>query len=257
MRKWFNREYLIKNKIYFEIFSYSFLGLASLFLGGASIYVSYLSWQTSERQLELYEIEKRPVINTKLEMEKSGPVVNIYNVGPPAFNIRVLPVSVIVFKNIKYSTPTGEDPSLFIYFNDFYNNTNATSNISGKIATVAVNKKAWKAVQKKNSLLSKQSSHQGLILSHYQLLDVLYEDDQRNTYRKFYQILHGSAFEISIKRYNKLLHEAEAINMTNSEFEKIGIKEIRDMIPMKNVIVRENFYYQNQKNTNQEALDIP
>ena len=243
MRKWFNRESLNNNKIYFEVFSYVFLGIASLLLGGASIYVSYLSWQTSERQLELYELEKLPVINTKMEMEGGEPVVNIYNIGPAAFNIRVFPVAVIVFKNVKYSTHVGEDPSLFVYFNDFYKNNSPTSNISGKIATLTLNNEAWKAVQEKeDSLQSKENPHHGLILSHYQLLDVLYEDVQRNIYRKFYKIEYGSAFEISEIQYNKLLNEAEAINMTTSEFGRIGIKEIGDMIPMENVTKRENFY---------------
>ena len=231
------RKRLENNKVYFEVFSY-------LVLGGASIWVSYLSWQTSERQLELYELEKLPIVYIKMETEEDQQVVNIYNQGQPAFNITALPVAVIELKNVKYSTPNGEDPSIFMYFNDFYESTSATSNIDGKIATLPIGKKAWETINnKKDSLESKKNPDQKVILHPYQLVDLKYEDVQGKTHRKLYIIDHNSPYEVSISRFEELLHQhgEKTINMTTSEFEQMSLKEIGDLIPMDNVTLRE-FY---------------
>ncbi|NJW51813.1 hypothetical protein [Salinimicrobium oceani] len=229
------RERLENNKVYFEVFSY-------LVLGAASIVVAFLSWQTSERQLELYELEKIPVIYTKIETEENQKVVNVYNLGQPAFDISVFPVAVIAIKNVRYSTPNGEDPSLFIHFSDFYESTSATSNLVGKIATLPINNVAWETIiEKKDSLTTEKNPHQGVILHHYQLLDLKFEDLQGGTHRKFYMIVHGSPLEINESRFNELLHlhGENTINLTTTEFEQMSLKEIGELVPMDNVRLRE------------------
>ncbi|MEQ8905709.1 hypothetical protein [Ekhidna sp.] len=58
VRKWLN-----KNKVFFEVFSFLFLGLAAIF-------ISYQQWKIASMELQLNELNYLPKIN--IELEKNG-----------------------------------------------------------------------------------------------------------------------------------------------------------------------------------------
>lgn len=190
------RKWLIKNKVFFEVFSFLFLGLASLSVG-------YFNYLTSQGQLEVLRLGQNPIINIKREFSGGYEVLNIDNVGHHLFDLNI---SYDTYFKIKdYSDSIITNPTDFYFsINDYYNFDYKTDNTIGRIARINssdnIGKESERIYLECRELFGKnfQSS------SFEHILKITYKDVNKKTQMKYFIIDSFSAIEISKNKFDRI-----------------------------------------------------
>lgn len=228
------KKWLTENKVYFEVISLIIFGLAS-------IIVAILSWKSSERQVELSELEHIPLIHVKKEISDSIPILNVYNVGEPAFNVNAESTAIFSVNSIYFFNNITERPAQYLFSLDrYYEYMSTTENTNGKIASLRLNKNAYLETERLKREISELESNKDFYMDGFQLLKLNYEDIEGKSYQKFFMVDRRGTEISNIKFdsiYDRFAINGEYLNM--EELRKLKAEETFDRIPMENTTYQE------------------
>ncbi|WP_431166372.1 hypothetical protein [Tenacibaculum halocynthiae] len=214
-----SRKWLTDNKVFFEIFSF-------LFIGGASIFVSYLSYQTSKGQLELQKLEQSPIVILKKEHLKDKlHSLNINNKGFHLFYPDIEIKSYFVVKDYK-DTISKRTQNFYFNVKDYFNLKYKTENTVGNIF------KIYSANYLKEELIRirfkmKLNHEKAYNLTNFEhFIKFKYYNNRNELKFKYYFIDPVYNIEVSKEYYNKRLKK----NDNNSNRKSYYLKNLNDSI---------------------------
>ena len=209
--------WLTNNRIYFEVVSLIIFGLAS-------IIVATLSWRSGQRQVEISELQQRPIIHLKKDLVDSVPVLNIYNVGQPAFNVSAAPFNVSELRIIYYFNKN-DSPATFLFSLDgYYNYLSITENIDGKIASIVLNQEAFEEAKLLKTKISNIQDQPGFYMFNYDIVSIGYEDIEGRYYEKYF-LVSDRGKEISQFKYDSI------VDIAVSSKNRYNLEEIKSLNP--------------------------
>ncbi|HBR55086.1 MAG TPA: hypothetical protein DEA82_13245 [Flavobacteriaceae bacterium] len=191
------RKELEKNKIFFEVFSYLFLGIASLV-------VAYFSYQTSKGELEILRLEHLPVINLDRKMNENFDKIEIKNAGYHLFNPKVDYTTVFIIKGYKNDLDT-EKRNYFFEIKDYFVVDFETNNSTGLISTIASSEYYDRQTKRLKYDCYSNFGDKYNVLSFEHFIRFTYDDENDNKHLVYYKIDPFSMVEISKITYNKYL----------------------------------------------------
>ena len=206
------RKWLTKNKVFFEVFSFLFLGIASLTVG-------YFSYLTSQAQLELLKAEQSPVINIKREYVGDYEFLNIENVGHHLFDLEISYETYFIIN--KYQDSIITQPTDFYFdINDYYSFVYETGNTIGLVAKVYSSE-----YTKKESLRIRRECRELFgdnfqTSSYEQLLKIRYIDVNKKAQLKYFFLDDLSAFEISKSKFEKITKKIKSHRLFGNKYLK-------------------------------------
>lgn len=215
------RKCLIRNKIFFEVFSYVFLGLAS-------IYVASLSYMSSEKQLEITTLQSEPLINIQKDYNDNYEFIKVSNVGYHLTGVSIDYTSFLIFKN--YETIEGYR-DFYLKTADYYNNHYEPDNTTGIISSISSSK--YMNVEKnrifdeiKDSILTDFDYS-----SFKHLLKIRYYDIFKKTHVNYYSIDSFNTIEIEQKKYDSLIGIIENQSFKGHYYlNELNVNEIKEFI---------------------------
>jgi len=204
------RNWCTKNKVFFEIFSFLFLGIAS-------IIVAALSYSSSQGQLELLKLEHSPIINVQREFKGDYEFLEIHNIGYHLFQ-----------PNISYSTyyvVNSFNDSIVNYKSDFYFKIGdyfglnyETENTTGIISTIS-SSPYMRIDSKRISSECKDLFGDNFRASSFEhLLKINYLDESKNKIFKYYWVDSFSIIEVSKTQYEKKESNYESHNLSGHKY---------------------------------------
>jgi len=222
------RKWLIKNKVFFEVFSF-------ILLGTASVLVSVLSYKTSKSQLELQRIEFRPIINIQREYLGEYIQLNIENVGFHLFDPKIDYRTFYVindFKNNVVNQPT----DFYFEFKDYFNLNYETGNSVGVISELSSSD--YTKSDSKGLIVDMMRNHRDNYRTSefVHLLKIDFRDDNELKYKKHFYIDSFSIYEISATEYKEKLefiglHSLPKNNYLNKTKINYLLKDIPNIYP--------------------------
>lgn len=123
------KKWLESNKVFFEVFSF-------IFLGTASIIVAWFSYQTSSKQLELSSLEHEPIINIKRDFNEKYEFLIVNNVGYHLFDFQANYDSYMEIGNYSDSIVSPER-NFQIKIGDYFNLNYETDNTVGELSSIS------------------------------------------------------------------------------------------------------------------------
>lgn len=218
------RKWLTDNKVFFEVFSFLFIGIASIF-------VSYLSYETSKGQLELQKLEQSPIIILKREYLKDKlHALNINNKGFHLFHPDIEVKSYFVVKDYK-DTISKRTQNFYFNIKDYFTLHYKTENTVGNIF------KIYSANYLKEELIRirfkmKLNHEKTYNLTNFEhFIKFKYYNNRNELKFKYYFIDPFYNFEISKENYNKGLKK----NDYNSNSKSYYLKNLNDSIIINNI----------------------
>lgn len=228
-----SRKWLTRNKVFFEVFSFTFLGVASIF-------VAYLSWETSEKQVELSKLEQSPIINVSPEVENDSIfVINIYNEGKPAFEFLAMPMLLASVKNYQY-IKDGDFAEHQFTINEHYVEVLRTGKTNGLLAKIPLRPESWIPLLQMRDSITNSEECEGCYLDYFDLLYVEFRNIAGNKIKKHYMITQSlSVFEISESRHDSLqmsfFKKAEKIPL--NIFKNLSAHDLIKRIPLEGSVL--------------------
>nr|WP_319997592.1 hypothetical protein [uncultured Draconibacterium sp.] len=190
MKTWLNN-----NKIYFEIFSF-------IFLGTASIIVSLLTWKTSDKQLAILELEHRPIINVQREFKSPFELLIVKNVGYHCFETEV---NIVSYYEVTNSSSSGKnEESKMIVISDYFDFTYDTENTIGTLATIYNREYSENEAKRINLEFVNHENRFNYYLRLESVLKVSTKDENKEKIDKYYLINSHSIIEISESDYSEI-----------------------------------------------------
>jgi len=231
------RKWLSKNKVFFEVFSFLFLGIASLTVG-------YFSYLTSQGQLELLRSEQSPIINIQREYTDDPEFskidyefLKIENVGYHLFNFEVSYKTYFIIN--KYQDSIITTPTDFYFaINDYYSFVYETGNTTGLIAKVNSSDYTKKESLRISRECRELFGDDFQFSSFENLLIIKYLDVNNKSQLKYFITDAFSTFEISKDKFDIITKKIEShklfgnkylTTITNSDVRK-DIQRIFDKI---------------------------
>jgi len=208
------RLWLKNNKIYFEIFSYIFLGLAS-------IIVAILSWNTSHKQLEILQLEHLPVINIQRDYKTPFEMILVENVGYHLFEPKVDINSYFEIQRTNYNS--SDKKTYFYRIDDYYNFVINTDNTVGRVSTIYSTEyyeDEKKRIFKEFISLDNWLDYEIDLKS---ILRVDFKDENKSRYSKYYTVNDFSIIEIDKEKYYRIY---DKLNDTYIQGMSKSIKDI-------------------------------
>jgi hypothetical protein len=153
------RNWLTKNKVFFEIFSSSLLGFAALFVG-------YASYQVSEAQLQVSRVATEPLFYIETILFKNTESqkydekeLRIYNAGAPVYNISTRSYTFININLLK----SEHSKSVYIPINGYFDMTFSTHAPKELIATLRGHNNNYHAARISKLFLERSEKNQTYI----------------------------------------------------------------------------------------------
>jgi len=219
-----SRKFLEKNKVFFEVFSYVILGLAS-------IWVAILSNNTAKKQLEFLDLDHKPIINIQRDYNELHEFIRINNVGHHLSGLTAEYTSYLRFEDYK----VGYDNSINIHLKvaDYFNLNYKTENTTGQINSISSPKYLNAETNRIQEIIRDSLSDKFDIARFEHLLKVNYRDLQKESHSKFYKIDDFSTIEIGKKNYDSIMEIIETQNSRGHYYlSEIDTKTITDFIKM-------------------------
>lgn len=205
-----SRKWLDNNKVFFEIFSFVFLGLASLF-------VAYFSYKSSDSQLEILRLEHSPIINIQREFNGNYEFLKINNVGYHLFEPNTNYSSYFIIKNYNDSIIKSETDFYFKTI-DYFGLNYETGNTTGNIATISTSPYTYqdskRIVGECRDLFG--DNFQVGVFEH--LLRITFSDESKNRRTKYFKVDSFSIIEISKKIYDETKKKYDSHNLTGHKY---------------------------------------
>lgn len=221
------RKWLEKNRIFFEIFSYTFLGLAS-------IAVAYLSWSTSEKQLKLAEIERQPVINVQQNTADEKKAIQVHNNG---FHLWEPIILVESFFEVQNFIAGRDDNSIRYHFKvwNYYEHVLNSPSSTGKLADISIDSSAVGIFEKLRDEVWTISFLEEMPYD-FKRLDIVWiaYNDIYGVQRRKYFLVDEIIQEITTENYNYLKSRIQD-NYSISDFKKLEAKELVERVSSENV----------------------
>jgi hypothetical protein len=226
------RKWLTKNKVFFEVFSFLFLGIASIIVG-------YFSYRTSQGQLEILRTEQSPIINIKREYVGDYEFLNIYNVGHHLLDFEISHKTYFIIN--KYQDSIITNPTDFYFeINDYYSFIYETGNTIGILAKVHssehTNKKSLEVIGECRELFGDDFQFS----SYEHLIKIKYFDINKQPQTKYFILDAFSTLEISKTKFESISKKIKLHRLTghkylttikNSDVKKDIRKIFDDVIP--------------------------
>lgn len=221
MRKW-----LKHNKVFFEIFSYMFLGLASIVVG-------IMTWKTGQRELELSEIDREPVINLQVDRNSERKPISVYNDGYHLFEPMIFIKSVF---QIKQHIPGFQNKYYHFTVNDYYVETPETGRTRGEIVSKPLHKLTVGQIDRIEEDLKKISERENtrLEFNEFVFVAISYEDINQNFIDKIF-IVDDYVWETSSSHFNLILGKLDE-EMDASQMSQMNGDTIFQRLNNKNTI---------------------
>ena len=205
-----SRKWLTKNKIFFEVFSFIFLGIASLL-------VAYFSFRSSKNQLELLRLEHSPIINIQREFKNDYEFLKINNVGYHLFEPNTDYSSYLIIKNYSDSIIKSETSFYFKtidYFGLNYETDNTTGNIASIITSPYTTQDKKRIIGECRSLFGE--NFQVGFFEH--LFRISFTTESKEPITKYYKIDSHSIIEISKDLYEYTKKTYDSHNLTGHKY---------------------------------------
>lgn len=205
-----SRKWLENNKVFFEVFSYVFLGIASLLVG-------YFSYVSSKSQLEILKLEHSPLISIKREFKGDSEFLKLHNVGYHLFEPKVNYFTYFIIKDYKNSEIKNETDFYFRiddYFGFSYETDNTIGNIASIITSSFTNFHKKRIIEECKSLFG--NNFQIGLFEH--LIEITFKDENKKLMTKYYKIDSFSVIEISKKIYYGTKTKYDTHNLNGNKF---------------------------------------
>ncbi len=207
------KKHLENNRIYFEVFAY-------VLLGSASIIVAYLSWLTSEKQLDYLIKDHQPIINLKRDFKGDFEIITIENVGHHLHNQKIE-------VNSFYESSTINDTSYFKIYDYFdliirtHNTKNTIGILYSSDYSLKENKRIAHEAYNHPDFLKTQLS-----LNH--IVKVSFKNESDNTITKHFIIDPFNIIEIPENKHKEIYKNIEnaMIEGKDGSIKKINFTDI-------------------------------
>ena len=205
-----SRKWLEKNKVFFEVFSFIFLGLASLL-------VAYFSFRSSESQLEILRLEHSPIINIQREFKGDYEFLKVNNVGYHLFEPSTDYSSYFIIKNY---TDSLIKPETDFYFKtiDYFGLNYETDNTTGNIASISTSPYTYQDSKRIVGECRELFGNNFQVGFFQHLLRIHYSDERKNRMTKYFKVDSFSIIEISKKIYDETKKEYDSHNITGHKY---------------------------------------
>lgn len=197
------RSWLEKNKVFFEVFSFFFLGIAS-------IIVSCFSLSNGNRQLELQNIEQSPILHFKKDNFYS-----VYNLGKHLFELDVKQESYFVVDYINDSVKNHSE-NYYFKLSDFYKIDIFKANTTGKVLKIKSSTYLVNELDRINKIFRAEI---GKSIKHYEFEHFFilgYKNIKGDKLNKYYLI-----DDISVTEITKSIYEDKQRRYKLSTSEKV------------------------------------
>ncbi|WP_299383437.1 hypothetical protein [uncultured Lacinutrix sp.] len=183
------RNWLTKNKVFFEVFSFLFLGIASLVVG-------WFSYKTSQGQLELLKLEQSPIINIQRDYNEVYEFININNVGHHLFEANINYTTYFIIRD--YSDSLSSRPTDFYFkIGDYFGLNYETNNTIGNISRLSSSEYTLKERERIRTNLRALYGDSYRISEFEHFIKINYKNNKGDLISKHYLIDPFSVVEIS------------------------------------------------------------
>ncbi len=183
------RSWLVKNKVFFEVFSFLFLGIASLIVG-------WFSYKTSKGQLELLKLEQSPIINLQRDYSEAYEFLNINNLGYHLFEANIDYTTYFIIRD--FSDSISSKPTDFYFkIGDYYNLNYETNNTTGNISRISSSEYTRKERERIRTDLRTEYGDSFRLCEFEHFIKIDYKNNRGHSQSKYYLIDPFSIVEIS------------------------------------------------------------
>lgn len=225
------REFLVENKIFIDVFSSVFVGIASIIVGEAGIVFTNLQLKISKQQLILQKQETQPVFRIVFSLNKdensgkyTDEYISIYNDGKPikSFNSEIHTYYKIIYTSMDNNIYNEE---YYIKVNGFYLLKHTTQNLTGELlyGGIANNNAEYARLYFEASDCSKNGEY--YFTERYSLIKIAYKDINNENHIVYFK----DRFPIIEEEYNELNNKPTIFDFP-VEFEKVNFQTIIQQI---------------------------
>lgn len=211
MKKW-----LENNKVFFEIFSYTFLGIASIVVG-------LMTWKLGQRELELSEIDREPVINVQVDRNSLRKPITVFNDGYHLFEPMIFVTSVF---QVEQHLPNHMNKYYHFEVEDYYVEKPENGNTRGEIVINPLHEESVGQIDRIRKELNEigQREKTRLDLNQIVFVSTSYKDINQNYIDRLF-VVDDYLWETSSSYYNLILgkveEKIEASDITSYSGDKI------------------------------------
>lgn len=192
------RNWLTKNKVFFEVFSFIFLGIASLIVG-------WFSYKTSEGQLELQKLEQSPIIHIKKEHNQTYEFLNIYNLGYHMFESEIDYSTYFIIRDFNDSISRIKT-DIYFKIGDYFNLNYQTNNTTGNISRISCSEYTQKLSNQLRENLRSEYGNFFRLSEFEHFIRVYYKNNRGNKITKYFLVDSFSIVEISKSTYESKIN---------------------------------------------------
>jgi hypothetical protein len=225
------KESLVENKIFIDVFSSIFVGIASIIVGVAGIIFSNLQLKISKQQLILQKQEIQPVFRIVFSLKKddnSGKYTNeyisIYNDGK---TVKSFKSEINTYYKIIYSSTSKKiyNEEYYIKVNGFYFRKHTTQNLTGELLKGGIDNNNAEYARLYFEALDYSKNGEFYFTERYSLIKITYKDINNENHTVYFK----DRFPITEEEYNELSNKPTIFDFP-VEFDKVNLQEIIQQI---------------------------
>lgn len=225
------REFLVENKIFIDVFSSVFVGIASIVVGVAGIIFSNTQLKISKQQLILQKQETQPVFRIVFSLKKdddcekyTDEYITIYNDGNPvkSFNSEIHTYYKIIYSSTSKNIYNKE---YYIKVNGFYFAQHSTQNLTGELLHGGIANNNAEYARLYFEALGHSKNGEYYFTERYSLIKIAYKDINNENHIVYFK----DRFPITEEEYNELNNKPTIFDFP-VEFEKVNFQTIIQQI---------------------------
>ena len=220
------RLFLECNKIFFEVFSYTIVGIAGVIFSRYQYKSNKRQVEMQKKQIEMHEKESQPLFKIIFridshEEKNDSELMELYNEGNPfkSFNYEMK-----TFLKLHYfSVDNGINSTYYIPISDYYIRGQKTTNLTGKLLTKSLpkNHAMFYDLYKETIELSKESNC--VFINRLSLIKIEYIDIYNNKQIVYFE----DEIQINSNLYNEIIDKSREVFTIPFCIQEVQLEKIR------------------------------